>query len=153
MHYGFSAWEGWVFESREDAKKALRIHPGAAPREAGALHSKIAYPWIWGAPCGPDAPHALRERRNRYENEDISRDFLTPDHNMNRPEIGPMIGDHFTARGRSNSSGVHFNKVGADSNRLEVHRNQGPGSPQPISSALELITSALQQGWSGLQPT
>ena len=48
-----------------------------------------------GAPCGLDAPHALWERRTRHENEDISGDFQTPDHNINRLEIGPMIGDHF----------------------------------------------------------
>jgi hypothetical protein len=49
----------------------------------------------YGAPCGLDAPHALWERQTRHENEDISGDFQTPDHNINRPEIGPMIGDHF----------------------------------------------------------
>ena len=51
----------------------------------------------YGAPCGLDAPHALWERRDGRENEDISGDFQTPDHNINRPEIGPMIGDHFTS--------------------------------------------------------
>lgn len=50
----------------------------------------------YGAPCGLDAPHALWERRDGRENEDISGDFQTPDHNINRPEMGPMNGDHFT---------------------------------------------------------
>jgi len=53
----------------------------------------------YGAPCGLDAPHALWERQTRHENEDISGDFQTPDHNINRPEIGPMIGDHFIVQG------------------------------------------------------
>jgi hypothetical protein len=48
-----------------------------------------------GATGGLDAPHALWGRRDRHEDDGISGDFQTPDHHINRPEMGPMIGDHF----------------------------------------------------------
>jgi len=65
------------------------------PREARTGHSKTVYASLMAAPCGLDAPHALWALRNRHENEDISGGFQTPDHNINRPTIGPMNGDHF----------------------------------------------------------
>ena len=34
-------------------------------------------------------------RRDRHEDEDIRGDLQTPAHNINRPEMGPMNGDHF----------------------------------------------------------
>ena len=48
-----------------------------------------------GASCGLDAPHGPWERRDRQKDEDINGDFQTPDHEINRPEIGPTNGYHF----------------------------------------------------------
>ena len=44
-------------------------------------------------------------RRDRHEDEDISGGFLNPDLIINRPEMGPMNGDHFRLRLMDDSVG------------------------------------------------
>ena len=55
---------------REDAMRARRIHPLAAPREAGAPHSKTACAWIWVMTKGMEF---VEEGLQKYKAQELAR--------------------------------------------------------------------------------